>query len=142
MGVGNYDTNLIIGDLAQDSDSISNQQLALVLDSIENPSVSFIFQEMIIGFGGLFFYAFSDAGILFRVNGQNITFAAENKDATFLGVVIPSGTYQIEIIVPPGNNSSQTFILDNVWITPHCCMAAKCTVEGIEITSGKVCVAS
>jgi hypothetical protein len=91
---------------------------------------------MIFGFGGVFFKAFTDSGIMFQVNQQNITFAA-NNDVTFLGVVIPSGTREIVIQVPPGSDSLQALILDNVWIAPHCCMTAKCTVEGIEITSGK-----
>lgn len=136
MGVGNYETGFIIGNLALDADVQSAQQLALVLHSEENPSVLFTFNDMIIGFGGLFFQAFTDSGIMFHVNEQNITFVAD-KDATFLGVVIPSGTREIVIQVPPGSDSFQTLILDNVWIAPHCCMTAKCTVEGIEITSGK-----
>jgi hypothetical protein len=143
MGVGNYETDLIIGNLAQDSHLQSSQQLALILEYDENPSVLLTFNDIIIGFGGVFFHAFTDSGISFQVNGQNITFATDNSDATFLGVVIPSGTTEILIQVTPGSDF-QTFILDDVWIVPHCCMAAKCTVEGIEIASGKSfsCVAA
>jgi hypothetical protein len=144
MGVGNHETDLIIGNLALDGDLQSSQQLALILEYDENPSVLLTFHDIIIGFGGFFFHAFTDSGISFQVNGQNITFATDNSDATFLGVVIPSGTTEILILVTPGSDSFQTFILDNVWIVPHCCMAAKCTVEGIEIASGKSfsCVAA
>ena len=137
-GIEEYGVNRVIGDLAQDDELESTQQLGLLLDSIENPSISLTFPETIIAFSGFFFWAFTDAGLQFRVNGQNISFVADRTKPAFLGIVVPLGTKQVDFIVPSGNNSSQTVIVDYLWIAPHCCTTARCSVEGVQVPLGKI----
>lgn len=137
-GIEDYGVNLVIGDLAQDGELQSTRQLGLLLDSIENPYISLTFPETIIAFSGLFFWAFTDAGLQFRVNGQNISFAADRKKPAFLGIVVPLGTKQVDFIVPSGNNSSQTVIVDYLWMASHCCATARCSVEGVEVPLGEL----